>query len=146
MVVQTDAILNIEKKLNGAEKPKENIFAKKSAQQSEPAVKEGQSEQYYRDLFTYGKISLAELQSHLAKINKNNQSNASASSVLSEEDKEKQKIYDEALTKMQKGSGYATARFYMEAIELFSQIKDYRSSEELIEICKTRMEELKNQK
>lgn len=71
VVVQTDAILNIEKKLNDKEDPKGNIFVKASPQKSEPAVKEGQSEQYYRDLFKYGKISSAELNEHLSKIKKN---------------------------------------------------------------------------
>ena len=59
-----------------------------------------------------------------------------------EADPTKEAIYLEAKTKMQRGSGYNTARFYKEAIELFTQIEDYKNSKTYIEQCKQAIERL----
>ena len=52
-------------------------------------------------------------------------------------------IYSEAKTKMQRGSGYNTARFYKEAIELFNQIIDYKDSAACIKECEAKIDILK---
>ena len=50
-------------------------------------------------------------------------------------DPEKEVVYVEAKTKMQRGSGYNCARFYKEAIDLLQTIGDYKDSVELIDKC-----------
>lgn len=58
-------------------------------------------------------------------------------------DPNKEAIYLEAKTKMQRGSGYNTARFYKEAIELFNQITDYKDSASRIKECEEKIDSLK---
>ena len=72
IIVQTDTILSIRKELSNKGTSNSDVFKsinqKINQTKSEPAVKEGQSEQYYRDLFKYGKISSSDLKEQLDKI------------------------------------------------------------------------------
>lgn len=62
-----------------------------------------------------------------------------------ETDPAKEVIYLEAKTKMQRGSGYNATRFYREAIELFSQIEDYKNSKTYIDKCQQAIEKILKQ-
>ena len=58
-------------------------------------------------------------------------------------DKEKQELYVEARIKMQRGSGFSNARFYMEAEKIFTDLSDYKDSVTLLQECKNKITELK---
>ena len=52
------------------------------------------------------------------------------------------KVYEQAIKKIVKGNTYNSIGFYIEAIELFSTIPNYKDSNELIDYCKKKIQEL----
>ncbi len=60
-----------------------------------------------------------------------------------EADEEKEVLYKEAQIKMQRGSGFNTARFYIEAEELLMKLDGYKDSVSLLQECKNKINELK---
>ena len=52
------------------------------------------------------------------------------------------KVYEQAVKKIDKGNTYCSMGFYIEAIELFNTIPNHKTSNELIDYCKKKIQEL----
>ena len=65
--------------------------------------------------------------------------------VDSDEFNKDDKVYQEAVQKMQKGNEYNSVKSYKEAIELFNTIPTHKNTKELAVYCERKIQELEKQ-